>query len=243
MSRMYLSGFTIIETMLFLGITGLLVMGILAGAGTSINIQRYRDSVTSLQSILQDQYSQVSNVANGRDSGWSCDNNAVISIGGTTIPGQSDCVILGRFITTPDGVNLSMSDVVGYISPVAPPATDDITTLKAYKLQTSPIDPTSYSLEWGASLTDPATKTASAFSMLIVRSPTSGVVRTFIDSTKVVASRNMGTMITAQALAENLEACVVAGGGLFVPKSAIHVVANATSSGGIQTIGEATSGC
>ena len=35
----------------------MLIIGVLAGAGTSINAQRYRDSVTSLQSTLQQQYS------------------------------------------------------------------------------------------------------------------------------------------------------------------------------------------
>jgi len=96
MKPLYRDGFTIIETMLFLGITGLLIVGILAGTGNSISIQRYRDSVTSLQSMLQMQYSNVENVSNNSVAAKSC--------GAKTSPrGQSDCVILGRFISTTDG--------------------------------------------------------------------------------------------------------------------------------------------
>src|SRR5665811_997144 len=89
------AGFTIIETMLFLGITALLIMGLLVGIGTSINIQRYRDSVSSLQSVLQQQFSEVSNVSNDSLS------NACYGDNSTNNPrGQSNCVILGRLITT-----------------------------------------------------------------------------------------------------------------------------------------------
>lgn len=243
MSRIYTSGFTIIETMLFLGITGLLVMGILAGAGTSINVQRYRDSVTSLQATLQSQYSKVTNVMNARSAGWSCNSNAQVTSGAGTAVGQSDCVILGRFITTTDNMTLSMSDVVGYVPSTTMTASDDLTALKQYALQVSPIAPDNYSVEWGASLLRPGSTTPAAFSLLIVRSPSSGIIRTFISPTVAVADRDVGTMVTADALTQSLKVCVASGGGLLVAKSAVSVIANATSASGVETLGEGSSQC
>ncbi|MEP6710564.1 MAG: prepilin-type N-terminal cleavage/methylation domain-containing protein, partial [Candidatus Saccharibacteria bacterium] len=52
-------GFTIIEVMLFLAISGALAVGILIGSNVAITSQRYRDSLNSLQSLLQQQYNQT----------------------------------------------------------------------------------------------------------------------------------------------------------------------------------------
>src|SRR4029450_12347478 len=92
------SGFTLIEVMLFLAVTGLLAMGILAGSGAAINQQRYRDSVNSLKSDIQQQYSEVTSVINSRGANWECNANGVISdTGGPAgeARGRSDCVMLG----------------------------------------------------------------------------------------------------------------------------------------------------
>ena len=51
------NGFTIIETMLFLAISGFLFVGILAGTGSSIANQRYNDSVEGVTNELRNQYS------------------------------------------------------------------------------------------------------------------------------------------------------------------------------------------
>ena len=53
MKRVASRGFTIIEVMLFLAITGLLAVGVLATVGNSINVQRYRDAVVTLQTEVQ----------------------------------------------------------------------------------------------------------------------------------------------------------------------------------------------
>ena len=150
MKPFYKAGFTIIETMLFLAVSGFLIMGILAGTGVSINTQRYRDSVVSLRSFLQQQYSDVSNVRN------SSQTNPCLSSSGNR--GQTDCVILGRYVTSQGVSNLSVKNVIGTIpkppvpgEPVRP--TDDIGMLPYYKIETlSNIDDNTYNLEWDATM-------------------------------------------------------------------------------------------
>lgn len=55
-------GFTIIEVMLFLAVTGFLIMGIMAGTGVSVSRQRYNDSVQTFTQFLREQYSSVTNI-------------------------------------------------------------------------------------------------------------------------------------------------------------------------------------
>ena len=52
-------GFTIIEVMLFLALSGLLLVGILGGLGGNIARQRYNDAVQDTVNMLRDQYSFV----------------------------------------------------------------------------------------------------------------------------------------------------------------------------------------
>jgi len=242
------AGFTIIETMLFLGITGLLVMGVLIGTGTSINAQRYRDSVSSFQSILQQQYSDVSNVGNDRDNKWTCDRGSHITqqtLSGVA-RGQSDCVILGRFITTTSSNELSIKTVVGYIPSNSTIESNDVDELRQYNINVSPVTNETYDIEWGASLVRPGTNTAMVFSMLVLRSPSSGTIRTFIDSNSnaVVADNDVAKLVTQPALMQSAKVCVVDSSGLFSGvKTAVVVDASATSGNGVEVLGEATSGC
>ena len=234
------AGFTIIETMLFLGITGLLVMGVLVGAGTSINIQRYRDSITSLQSVLQQQYSEASNVSNDSLT------NACYGDSSTNNPrGQSDCVILGRFITTTDSQTLSVKSVIGYIpSGSATLPLNDVEALNQYNVQISPVGSETYNMEWGSSIVIQGSNNPMVFSLLILRSPTSGIMRTFINPSAVIADSDVATLVTKPALAQTAKLCVANPSGLFAGgKSAVVVTSNATSASGVETLGEAISGC
>ena len=52
-------GFTIIETMLVLSVTGLLSVGIMVGWSVNINRQRYDDSVNTFKSDIQQIFSDV----------------------------------------------------------------------------------------------------------------------------------------------------------------------------------------
>ena len=247
------AGFTIIETMLFLGITGLLVVGVLVGAGTSINTQRYKDSVTSLQAALQQQYSEVMNVSNDSPIN-SCDAATNIA------RGQSSCVVLGRYITTSNSRRLVMKNVIGVI-----PASEDATaTLNdinvflgskdgsqpGYNIQVIDTGSQVYDVEWGSSLVNTSANknTPLNFSMLILRSPVSGAVRTFVapnttNQEAVVAAKDIATLVNQSALKQQITVCVDSNGFFDGGKSAVVVTSNATSASGIEALGEVTSGC
>jgi type II secretory pathway pseudopilin PulG len=241
------AGFTIIETMLFLGITGLLVAGMLIGTGSSVNIQRYHDSVTSLQSFFEQQFSNVNNVDNDRSNNWTCDSNATVTeqTSGGTYKGQSDCVILGRFIrTTDDGNKLSVKDVIGYIPATLVSASNDIEALQQYKIKVSPVSDDTYLLGWGALLVKPQpySNDAAQFSILILRSPSSGVIRTFINSSQAISDYNVATLINQSALTQSAKMCVNSNGLFTGARSAVVVMPNATQASGVETQGE-NSGC
>ncbi|NCQ54528.1 hypothetical protein COV88_03795 [Candidatus Saccharibacteria bacterium CG11_big_fil_rev_8_21_14_0_20_41_19] len=232
------AGFTIIETMLFLGITGLLVMGVLVGAGTSINIQRYHDSVTSLQSTIQHQFSEVANVSNDSLSNPCYGDSSV-----NNPRGQSDCVILGRFITSTDGHTLQIKNVIGYIPGSQVVSTNDVDALKEYNVRVSPSGNTTYDMEWGSSMVHSGGNNPMLFSMLTLRSPISGIVRTFIDPNAMITDPNISTLISQNALMQSAKVCVNSNGLFTGGKSAVFINANVTSATGVETMGEATSGC
>lgn len=233
MKRFNHIGFTIIETMLFLGITGLLVMGVMVGFGSSINVQRYRDSVTSLQSILQQQFSDASNVVV---------NNATNVCNAVNVPrGQSNCVVLGRYITTADGVNFTSKSVIG--SDTSTNFSDDLSVLKQYNIKVSQSSNNNYEMSWGTSLVRPLTNNTASFSMLILRSPISGTIRTFIDSNASVAENSIQTLLTLAAQNQAMKVCVAPNGLSSSTKSAVIITANASSASNVETLGEATSGC
>lgn len=52
-------GFTVIEVMLFLALSGMLLIGVLSGVYASIATQRYNDSVRSFAEFLRQTYSEV----------------------------------------------------------------------------------------------------------------------------------------------------------------------------------------
>jgi len=246
------SGFTVIETMLFLAISGALIVALLVGSGTSINTQRYHDSVVGLQSELQNQYFQVTNVSNVPPSGaLSCGTNAQVVIDDLSQPsarGQDDCVILGRFITI-DKDGLTVDTVIGNDpsnnGSNLPSYSNDIDELNAYNFSVLPDHADVYNLEWGSQIARPSiidgTKNGSttprSFSMLIIRSPTSGRTYTFtadgiIDSSKLKSDLLVTGTGTSGHQAEH-RLCI-ASGSSFSQNMAVFIKAYASSANAIE---------
>jgi len=207
-------GFTILETTLFLAVTGLLIIGTLTGIGASLNVQRYRDSVQSLKSVLQDQFTQTKNVVNDHDSTWKCSAAAQVSqTGAGTQRGQSDCVILGRYVVI-DRDTISIQNVVG--NQIANTTTGtDIQLLKAnYAVALNDSSATTSKLEWGTKIIWPTSGTGSqpsntprSIGILLVQSPDSGIIYTFTaDSPKDIASTTgadlLAMMVTGDSVSQ-----------------------------------------
>lgn len=97
MQGKYQRGFTIVEVVLFLAISGTLAIVLLAATTAAIQQQQYRDSVQSFAGFLRGQYEKVISVENDRTPADNCPIASSTSGAGR---GQSDCVIVGRYIAT-----------------------------------------------------------------------------------------------------------------------------------------------
>jgi len=178
-------GFTIIETMLFLAVTGLLVIGVLIGTGAALNTQRYRDSVESFKGLLQDQYADLGSVRNSRDNNWSCDNAANPTQGGSIIRGQSDCLIVGKYMRI-DGRAITIYPVLARQTGSTSGLTDIAALDTRYAFHISTSERENSPMEWGTQIAWPKTGTGSrspatprSMGILFVRSPESGSIYTF----------------------------------------------------------------
>lgn len=160
----------------------MLAVAILAGSSIAISQQRYRDAATTLQTFIQTQYNDASNVINDRNNKWQCDAEAVVTEEKETdgpIAGASDCVILGKFIQFKDGgKTVVSSDVIGR-QYIFDPVTNDVDAFKQYKLAWAPVGQERKEVDWGASLVRPDETSFDSFNLFILRSPFSGVMRTF----------------------------------------------------------------
>lgn len=185
-------GFTVIESVLFLAISGVLIMALIVGTGASINIQRYRDAVESFKALVQDQYSALASVQNDRNNNWTCNALAQTQeMMGGEVRGQSDCILLGRYVAIVDG-DIALGSVVGRATTSAAVVNDDIASLRDnYALNISSGSVQTRTMEWGAKIAWPLSGsddaqpagTSRSLALLFIRSPDSGKIYTFTTDT------------------------------------------------------------
>lgn len=256
-------GFTVIETVLFLGVTGLMIASMFIGVGASMGAQRYRDSVESFKSVLQQQYADIASVQNIREGGWTCNvasGNLIaqpVASGGSggNARGQSNCDIVGKYMSVV-GDQIKTQTVL-VLRSGDPTGTNDVDKLKssAYTLGVTSADATTSQLEWGAKIawptgTDPADKKpASAASerqiaLLFLRSPDSGSIYTFTSNTVPTAptSTNIKAMLDARSSAGFARAerllCIDPDGMIMTASRGIFIDARASDSSAIRTAAE-----
>lgn len=241
-------GFTIIEVMLFLAVSGLLAVGILASSGMAINQQRYRDSVDSLKSVLQEQYSQTANTTNSRSGDESC-TNAVVTrppddVSNPQARGTSRCLLMGRLLVIgADGKQITTSNVVGYrTSLTADEEATGIEELKQnYVLGVSKEGQVTDEVEWGARVVEPGTATAYPLSAMVIRSPLSGSVMTFV---KEDVQTDLNAMVADGVVSDSVDMCVAAAPGTFGGyQMAVRIGAYAASQSAIEIMPESDGIC
>ena len=225
------SGFTIIEVMLFLAITGALAVGILMGSGAAIGQQRYRDSVSSFKGHIQEQYGQIANVVNSEVQ------NSVCSQSGDTVlfddrsqqpRGTSDCLVMGRFMLV-EPTTVTAYNLIGQPDPSAR-GVDDTEVLKTYALALQ--SPETYDISWKARIVEPKSNDGSLTSVLIVRSPLSGSILTYVQDGDHRST--IRDMISNTAM-EQKDFCVDSGGGsAMVNRLSVRINAKATNQSAIE---------
>lgn len=237
----YNSGFTIIETTLVLAITGLIIAVILTGIGNSLRHQRYTDAINQATDFFRGQFTGTANVVNERPRGETCSSGGFLPADPTAVgatPGTSECLLLGRIIRSTDGENISVSQIVALHDPTDDPNASDLTDrelLTAAQLrQGNEIQ--NYRLEWGTRLQQPGSDDSAAFTLLIVRTPISGTIRTF--SSTSGTEPLTGLLSAPEATASNLRLCIDQTGffGVGVAPMGIAVAKDATNTTGVQVI-------
>lgn len=220
-------GFTIIEVVLFLAISGLMAVGLMAGTGVALQRQQYRDSVQSYADFLRTQYSGVVSVQN--DGQLSCP--LVPESEAESPRGQSDCMVIGRYIMTNDG-----SDGGKYaVHPVfALQSADD----GPYSYGFSDAADTNYELAWDTKTRLPAGPVGG---ILMYRHPETGVLAVKAEHGSPKTTENINELIESNESAAS-EVCVYGDGWLAGERLSVFVGANAGSADAI-TIGSASEGC
>lgn len=232
-------GFTIIESVLFLGVTGLIMAVLLAGVGGTLNRERYKDAVSSFQDYMQGQYNLVSNVNNSRQNNEVCQGGQIVT-GMTSDSGRgtSDCTIVGRVIhSTANGDMVTSAQVYATVDASALTGANDTAILNSAQLIASPTEDT-YTLAWGTKLVKPRPDDSiRAFSILIVRMPTSGLIHTYaLEQADQVPAVIVGNYVSTGSLAMCVDNSMFIAGG--VGRVGVLLTKDATNSGGVEFLAE-----
>lgn len=177
-------GFTVVEVVLFLGITGLMLLGVFAGTNTLIANSRFQDSIFNLESYLQRQSEQAWNGVNPRTN-IKCSGSKVTS--GNDTPGTSNCLLLGRVVifrpsppATTDQANVVEAyDVVGSEPSVPTLGLTNDALLKLYDPQTVPVSVERYEMPWGTYFRSGRRGASAVNAIAFLRSPTSSRQSTY----------------------------------------------------------------
>lgn len=241
-------GFTIIEVILFLAISSLLLTALLVGINTSINQQRYKDSVMSFIALVQEQYNLTANVSNQRDTRWKCSADApTIDTVEDNYRGTTDCVIVGRLVRITDGVTITTSNIVAYDvdEQAMKTAVGDVQTLTETMKLVALADTDSVSIDdmsikeigWGSTAKmlnsngSVADGNGSFVTLAIVRSPVTGTVASYVVNEATEDWKNK--IITQASATRPMIACVVPAGPLAGQQLAVVVNAGSSNAGGV----------
>lgn len=220
-------GFTVIEVTIFLAISGTMAIMLLVGVGVAIQRQQYRDAVQSFASFLTDQYTKVISVENDRTAADVCPIPGAASGGHR---GQSNCVVVGRYITSQDeGRSFRTRPIFALLGVDG----------KTWSYRTSDVTAYDYQTAWNVKtrLAEHANRDIS-FAML--RHPATGELTIHADS-KVYAEDKLHELIQGNDNSRS-EVCVYDDQWLAPERLSVFLEARAGSSEAL-SVKEASDGC
>lgn len=155
-------GFTIVETMLVLSISGLLTVALLVGWSININRQRYDDAVNTFKSDIQDVFNEVENPTNSNENN-TCDRTSgrkILEINNhpEADPGRgnSNCIIMGKMIIFSEYDNFGQDvntfttfNLIGIDGNYSESA-NSIEAIRASQMTVDLSVSKEYQIEWGA---------------------------------------------------------------------------------------------
>lgn len=232
-------GFTVIEVVLFLAVTGLMLAGLMVGIGGAIDRERYNDAVTSLHDFLQGQYNLVDNVNTSRPATYSCSTGGITleDISAGQPKGTSDCSIVGRLITSEDGRAITAQPIY---------ATTDITTipddigsendlLAAMGLSVAGIDlpdnQQNYNVGWDTEVYLNGNSDEKEFSLALVRLHTNSLIRSFAVADQ---REDVNSVIADAALMSPTVFCVATDGMIGSAPIGVKLLPVAANSNSLQ---------
>lgn len=147
--KMKRDGFTIVEVMIFLAISGLMLTMAVIGSGNLARQARYSDSVNSFHSMMQRTYEEVANGVNARQS---TEEDCVTGGGQPHPPGTDDCLLIGKVVSF--DYNYGQIATIRYVtdSPNTTPSGTPQQQISAALPRVQDSGSEAYELAWGASI-------------------------------------------------------------------------------------------
>lgn len=190
-------GFTLIEVSLFLAISGLLLIGIIAGTQSSIVAQRFNDSTQNFMEFLRALYSEVENPqgpGDGRSNyaiyGKLASFGQTTALDGTAIPSNEQRIyvydLIGDSSSTGTGSMVSMLGSLNANVVIENKGktgnTESVTMAGNVK---------EYSPTWGAAIDAAENGTLYTGTILVVRHPRSGTISTLVSPEVIQINENV----------------------------------------------------
>ncbi len=243
-------GFTIVEVMLFLALSGMLAVLLLAGWGTMINTQRYKDSTRTLQTFLQQQYNLVYNTENGRTADLSCDaTNGVRDNAAGEPRGQTSCILMGRYVRI-SGSSVDVFAIVGteLTDELQPNDEQAILATNPRRVtQDLGLSDVRLTIPWQATVVGSSGSSDPAdYAVAIVRSPLNGAVHTYaldkLTDSDVMPPLDSAFIDTANER-NDVQLCLDPGAPFAGGRRAVVIGANASSQSFITVLADGDNTC
>lgn len=247
MSTQKTTGFTIVEVVLFLAITSVLIVTLLGGWTALINTQRYKDTVDTTYSFLQDQYNLTYNVERGITDTLRCDATGTVNtvdVVNAEPRGKSNCLVMGRYVRLTDGVEFKSYPIIGVEPGIDTSGLPDTEEIRSYnpKPVSQPIGLTQSQLlvPWSAEAMGSGLQrnTLQNIAFIIIRSPSSQSIRTYIVSASSVDPQIdvSADIQTANEVEKKL--CLKSGSIMQGTRQSVVIRKYASSQNSIETIGD-----